>query len=122
LARSELQPLVDVVGGVELGSPGGIGLQLAAAGSQISVIVRSVPDLIRLGREIPRRDQRGRLFARLQTVSRTSGLTFHCRVGHRSVGRLAADSRGSWLARLLRIGPVEIRFRDLLAASFSRRH
>jgi len=121
LERSEFQPLIDVVGGVELGSPGGIGLQLAAAGSEISVIVRSVPDLIRLGREIPRRDQRGRLFERLQNISRTSDLSFHCRVGNRSVGRLAADTRGTWLARLLRIGPVEIRFRDLLAASVSLR-
>ncbi len=86
------------------------------------MIVRSVPDLIRLGREVPRRDQRGRLFARLQHISRTSGLSFHCRVGNRSVGRLDADSRGSWLARLLRIGPVEIRLRDLLAASLSQRH
>jgi len=117
LARSERQPLVDVVGGIELGSPGGIDLQLAAAGSEISVIVHSVPDMIRLGREAPRRGTRAQLFERLQKLSRSSGLSFRVRVGQRSVGRLDSSSRGSWLARLLRMGPVDISLRDLLAAT-----
>lgn len=65
-------------------------------------------------RALPR--DRARWSAGLRRLLEASGLTIEVTCEGRTIATISGASKGNWLARLLRLGPAEIRLRNVLAS------
>lgn len=72
-------------------------------------------------RSLPRSSQRERWAMQCQHALAAAGVTIDVLCAGRCVARLAPESRGNRLGRLLRLGPVEVSLGAVIAAIVFRR-
>ncbi len=94
-------------------------LQVDFRGSVIEVALPDLQTALRLAKGVSRGDRRSWMRSIQASLAR-AGLELQVSVGHRQVGRLAAKSRSSWLARLLGVAPMELKTGTILASLFGR--
>jgi hypothetical protein len=118
LAQPDLRLPIDAVGRLDLRSPDGVALCVEAADATVLIDVASLADLRRLARDLPGRAGRREWLRRTAGVARCGGFEFALRVRRREVARLRAEGRGSWLATLLGMAPLELSLPRLIRCAF----
>ena len=106
--RPELIMPVDAHGTLRLDMPGGEALDLVAEGARLTIDLQG---LTRLGAFIPgswRARRRSLRFA--ANALSTCGLTFSLESAGEPILQFGSNTRPSWIARLMRLGPVNLPF------------
>jgi hypothetical protein len=113
----DVTPL-DAVGELTLESDDGINLRVLAKGPSVDLQVPDLRSLLRLAKHSPGRQQRRGLMGHAVYVAQRGDMTFSLRIRDSEVVRLAPDSRGGWLSRLLGFAPAEVSLKGLFRAVF----
>ena len=110
---------IDAAGRLAIRSPGGVDLALEARGAVLRLEVRSWRDLVRLWRDAPRGAAPGGLNVALD-ASRLADLDCEVHLRRHAIARLGPRIRPTPLSRLLRVAPVRVEWRGLLASLVDR--
>ncbi len=116
VSRPELSLPVDALGGLTIQSPSGVELVLRGEAGVLRLDVGTPSDLLRLFRDLPPRAARRRLSGDACRIGRLADLELAVVLGRREVARIDRSARSHWLARLLGLGPVQLRIRNIAIA------
>jgi hypothetical protein len=107
---------IDTAGRLAIRSPGGVDLFLEARGATLQVEVRTLGDLLRLRRDMPRAAGPKPQLAAAAAATRLADLECVVSLRRREIARIGPRTRPNWLGRLLGLTPARIDWRGLLTS------
>lgn len=119
MKRTTRTPLA-LDGALTLSLEGAPALAFEGQGRWLTLRLQRVGSARGLLRGLGSRSVRAARMASLAEVLDTCELSLEVRLRDRCVGTLSRSSRPTWLSRLLALGSLEIRMRDVVAARLGR--